>query len=91
MHRAVNERFESNALFDYFSRSGQRIYLKTTAIGEMGFFHELKLCNPPAFAITSNSRTEIQVIGIAQNDLGLDLFFQLFMYTPFTARWCQRA
>ena len=54
--------------------AGEREYLKTTAVGEYRAIPGVETVKTASGAQHVETRTEIEVIGVAQDDLSIDLF-----------------
>ena len=77
MFRAVNMTTELATLLSEFADTGEREHLKTTRVGQNRTIPGIELVQSTCLAEDIQSRTEIQMVGIAQNDLRLDLFAKL--------------
>src|SRR5690606_29795412 len=71
--RSVNMRLERNAFFPDFAYLGERVNLVAAAVGEQRFIPSVKFMQSPGFLDNVESGTQVEVIGVAQNDLCLDI------------------
>ena len=75
MLTAVNVRTKFATLVAQFSNAGQRKHLKATAVGKHRAVETIELVQTAGTFQNVESRTQIQVVGVAQNDFGINLVF----------------
>ena len=69
-------RTKFSSFFTQLSDSGQREYLETTAVSQHRAVETVKTVQSACFLDHVQSRTQIEVIGITQNNLRLNILFQ---------------
>src|SRR5580704_17878332 len=77
MSRAINMRLKNNTFLLYFPGAGQREHLVATTIRQYRPVPAVKPVKATRLLQYLRAGPEIQVIGIAQNDLGIDVLRQL--------------
>ena len=75
--RAVDVRTEVRPLFGELATVRQREDLEAAAIGENGTLPPVELVQPAGLVQDIEARAQVQVIGVAQDYLGLDVVAQL--------------
>ncbi|MPN33324.1 hypothetical protein SDC9_180809 [bioreactor metagenome] len=77
MFTSIDMRSESSTFFFNFSILGERKNLKTTTICKNWFIPTVEFMQTTGTLKRINTRPQIQMIGISQNDLSLNILFQL--------------
>ena len=72
----INMGRELHAFFGHFANIGEGEYLKTARIGQYGACPSLKTMQSARFVQDLGAWSQIQVIGVTQNDLGINIFFK---------------
>ena len=86
MLAAINMRTEFGPFFTQFTDTGQRKHLKTTTIGQHRTVESIELMQSTGLFEYIQSRPQIKMICISQNDLCLNILFQFsLMYSFHTA------
>ena len=75
---AIDMRTELTTLFTQFSYTGQREDLKTATVGEDRFLPSVETVQATSLTEHLKSGSEIQMIGVAKDNLGLHLLAKLF-------------
>ena len=78
MPRTVDVRLEPDALFGiYLATVAQREDLEAAAVGEDGAVPAVELVQTASLAKHLNAGAQIEVVGVAQNNLCLHILFQI--------------
>ena len=77
MLAAVDVRAELGTLLAQLADAGKGEHLETTAVGQHRAVETIELVQAARLLQHVEARSEVQVIGIAQNDLRLDVLLQL--------------
>ena len=83
MLRAVDMGAEVCSLFGEFAVGGKREHLEAAGVGENRAVPAVELVKASGFAQQVGARTQVQVVGIAQDYLGLDIVAHLRHQHPF--------
>ena len=73
---SVDMRGELHTLFGHLAYIGEGEYLKTSRVGEDRTCPSLETMQTTSLVKNLRTRTEIKVIGVAENDLRLDILFE---------------
>ena len=77
MLAAVDVRAELGTLLAQLADAGEGEHLETTAVGQHRAVEAVELVQAARLLQHVEARTEVQVVGVAQNDLRLDVVLQL--------------
>ncbi len=80
---AVDVRLESHPFFYNFTGTTQGIDLIAAAVGENGLVPAVEFVQPPHLLQNFGTRPQVQVVSIAQDDLGLDFVHQFVLVNGF--------
>ncbi len=83
MPGSVNVRLKTAAFFGDLSDFRQGEHLKSAAVSKDRPVPILKLVQPSHFTQDVKSRTKVEMIGVAKDDLGLDVLLQVPVIDPF--------
>ena len=76
------------SFFGDFAAVGKGENLKSATIGQNGAVPSVKLMQSAGGTQCIKSRTQIKMIGVAENDLGVDIFSQFVHVDGFHASYC---
>ena len=79
----INMRTEFNAFFTHLTDTRQRKNLETTAIGQHRAVKSIELMQTTCLLNDIQSRTQIQMISVSQNNLRLNIIFNFMQMDTF--------